>query len=166
MGAEIGETNRRMDQGEPIADLEVRAGPLRGIEVPPDRAPSMIDEYPILAAIAAHATGPTVMRGIAELRVKESDRIAAMVTGLAALGVEVEELEDGMIVRGQGGRPPARQDVRIETEMDHRIAMSFLIYGLGAQGPVKVLGCEMIETSFPGFANLLNGLGGRIEAAP
>ncbi len=169
MGAIIGETNRRMDQGEPIADLEVRAGPLRGIEVPPDRAPSMIDEYPVLAAIAAHATGPTVMRGIAELRVKESDRIAAMVTGLKSLGVEVEELDDGMIVHGNGGHggpPPARRDSRVETEMDHRIAMSFLVYGLGAQAPVKVSGCEMIETSFPGFAKLMNGLGGRIEAAP
>ena len=165
MGALIGESNRRMDQGEPIADLQVRAGPLRGIEVPPERAAAMIDEYPILAAIAAHAAGPTVMRGIAELRVKESDRIAAMVTGLRALGVQVEELEDGMIVQGHGGPPPARQDARIETEMDHRIAMSFLVYGLGAQGPVKVQGCEMIETSFPGFANLINALGGQIEAA-
>jgi 3-phosphoshikimate 1-carboxyvinyltransferase len=163
MGARIEETNRREDQGEPIADLLVRAGPLQGIEVPPARAPSMIDEYPVLAAIAAFATGATVMRGIAELRVKESDRIKAMVNGLRALGVAVEELEDGLIVQGHGGPAPARSDIRIETEMDHRIAMSFLVYGLGAQSPVTVMGCEMIETSFPGFADLMNGLGGHIE---
>ncbi|MBT6429986.1 MAG: 3-phosphoshikimate 1-carboxyvinyltransferase, partial [Rhodospirillaceae bacterium] len=105
----------------------------------------------------------TVMRGIAELRVKESDRIKAMVNGLRALGVAVEELEDGLIVQGHGGPAPARSDIRIETEMDHRIAMSFLVYGLGAQSPVTVMGCEMIETSFPGFADLMNGLGGHIE---
>ncbi len=165
MGAVIEESNARTDQGEPIADLLVRAGPLRGIEVPPERAPAMIDEYPILAAIAAFATGRTVMRGIAELRVKESDRIGAMVNGLQALGVDVEELDDGLIVQGHGGPAPARQGVRIETEMDHRIAMSFLIYGLAAQAPVTVMGCEMIATSFPGFADLINNLGGRIEGS-
>ena len=165
MGADIGKSNRREVQGEPIADLVVRAGPLKGIEVPPQRAPAMIDEYPILAAIAAFATGKTIMRGIGELRVKESDRIAAMVAGLRAMGVAVEELEDGLIVQGHGGPAPAQPEARIATEMDHRIAMSFLVYGLGARAPVTVLGCEMIETSFPGFADLMNGLGGRIEAA-
>jgi 3-phosphoshikimate 1-carboxyvinyltransferase len=165
MGAEITEQNRRRHQGEAIADLRVRAGPLRGIEVPPERAPAMIDEYPVLAALAAFADGPTVMRGIGELRVKESDRITAMANGLGALGVTVEELEDGLIVQGGNGAAPVRDDVCIDTEMDHRIAMSFLVYGLGAQGPVRVAGCEMIETSFPGFAALMNGLGGRIEVA-
>ncbi|MDP6689321.1 MAG: 3-phosphoshikimate 1-carboxyvinyltransferase, partial [Alphaproteobacteria bacterium] len=100
-----------------------------------------------------------------ELRVKESDRITAMANGLGALGVTVEELEDGLIVQGGNGAAPVRDDVCIDTEMDHRIAMSFLVYGLGAQGPVRVAGCEMIETSFPGFAALMNGLGGRIEVA-
>ncbi|MBT4168897.1 MAG: 3-phosphoshikimate 1-carboxyvinyltransferase, partial [Rhodospirillaceae bacterium] len=163
MGAQITEQNRRQDQGEPIADLRVRHGQLHGIEVPLERAPAMIDEYPVLAALAAFAKGPTVMRGIAELRVKESDRIAAMAKGLSALGVAVEELQDGLIVQGHDGPAPAKAGVSIDTEMDHRIAMSFLIYGLGAQGPVRVAGCEMIETSFPGFAALMTGLGARIE---
>ena len=163
MGAQITEQNRRQDQGEPIADLRVRHGQLHGIEVPLERAPAMIDEYPVLAALAAFAKGPTVMRGIAELRVKESDRIAAMAKGLSALGVAVEELQDGLIVQGHDGPAPAKAGVSIDTEMDHRIAMSFLIYGLGAQGPVRVAGCEMIETSFPGFAVLMTGLGARIE---
>ncbi len=163
MGAVIEESDRRQNQGEAIADLHIKAGPLQGIEVPPDRAPAMIDEYPILAAIAAFAGGRTVMRGIGELRVKESDRIAAMVKGLRSLGVTVEELEDGMIVEGGAGPAPALADAAIETDMDHRIAMSFLVYGLGAQGPVTVKGCEMIETSFPGFVDLMADLGGQIE---
>ncbi|MDP7548368.1 MAG: 3-phosphoshikimate 1-carboxyvinyltransferase, partial [Alphaproteobacteria bacterium] len=158
------ERNRRQDQGEPIADLVVRAGPLRGIEVPGERAPAMIDEYPILAAVAAFASGATVMRGIGELRVKESDRISAMANGLGALGVQVEELEDGLIIQGHDGPAPAAKGVCINTEMDHRIAMSFLVYGLAAQGPVQVAGCEMIETSFPGFSELMAGLGAHIEA--
>ncbi|MDA1098949.1 MAG: 3-phosphoshikimate 1-carboxyvinyltransferase [Proteobacteria bacterium] len=166
MGAQITEHNRRQDQGEPIADLIVRAGPLRGIEVPSERAPAMIDEYPILAAVAAFASGRTVMRGISELRVKESDRISAMANGLGALGVQVEELADGLIVHGHDGAAPIRNCVSINTEMDHRIAMSFLVYGLAAQGPVRVTGCEMIDTSFPGFVELMTGLGARIEDAP
>ena len=164
MGAQITERNRRADLGEPIADLVVRAGPLKGIEVPPERAPAMIDEYPVLAALAAFAQGPTVMRGIAELRVKESDRIAAMVKGLSTLGVRVEELPDGMVVHGHNGPAPANPGVLIDSEMDHRIAMSFLVYGLGARNPVRVDGCDIIETSFPGFADLMQTLGGRIEA--
>ena len=164
MGAVIEESGSRYDQGELVADLTVRAGPLRGIEVPPERAPAMIDEYPILSALAAFAHGETVMRGIGELRVKESDRISAMVNGLNALGTKVEELEDGMIVHGHSGPAPARQNTFIKTEMDHRIAMSFLVYGLGAQGSVRVQDCEMINTSFPRFLGLMNGLGGKIEA--
>lgn len=165
MGAQITERNRRQDQGEPIADLVVRAGPLRGIEVPSERAPAMIDEYPILAAAAAFASGRTVMRGIGELRVKESDRISAMANGLGALGVQVEELADGLIVHGHDGAAPARNGICIDTEMDHRIAMSFLVYGLAAQGPVQVAGCEMIDTSFPGFIDLMTGLGARMVDA-
>ncbi len=166
MGARITERNRRQVQGESVADLVVRAGPLRGIEVPGERAPAMIDEYPILAAMAAFAAGPTVMRGIGELRVKESDRIAAMVKGLGGLGVQVEELSDGLIVHGHDGPAPANDGVCIDTEMDHRIAMSFLVYGLAAQGPVNVSGCEMIVTSFSGISELMTGRGGRIGAAP
>jgi 3-phosphoshikimate 1-carboxyvinyltransferase len=165
MGAEIAESERRQLQAEPMADLRVRAGALHGIEVPPERAPAMIDEYPILAVVAAFAEGETVMRGIEELRVKESDRIAAMVGGLRALGVEVEELPDGLVVRGGRVPAPAPAGVVIETDMDHRIAMSFLVYGLGAAAPVTVAGCQMIDTSFPGFAQAMAGLGARLAPA-
>lgn len=164
MGALIEISDHRYDQGEPIANLKVRAGPLQGIEVPPERAPAMIDEYPILSALAAFADGKTVMRGIGELRVKESNRITAMINGLKALGAEAEELEDGMVVYGHNGPAPARQNNQIESRGDHRIAMSFLVYGLGAQDTVKVKDCDMIETSFPNFIDLMNGLGGKIAA--
>ena len=164
MGALIEESNRRYHQGELIANLKVRAGPLRGIEVPSERAPAMIDEYPILSALAAFADGRTVMRGIGELRVKESDRISAMVNGLNELGAHAEEIEDGMVVYGHSGPAPARKNNQIESRGDHRIAMSFLVYGLGAQDAVKVKDCDMIETSFPNFINLMNGLGGKIVA--
>ena len=164
MGAIIEESDVQYNQGEPIANLKVRAGPLLGIEVPPERAPAMIDEYPILSVLAAFAEGKTVMRGIGELRVKESDRISAMVNGLKALGVRAEELEDGMVVYGHSGNPPAHQKNKIESRGDHRIAMSFLVYGLGARNSVKVTDCEMIETSFPNFIDLMNDLGGKIVA--
>ena len=164
MGATIEESDRRYNQGEPIANLKVRAGPLLGIEVPPERAPAMIDEYPILSVLAASAEGKTVMRGIGELRVKESDRISAMVNGLTSLGVRAEELEDGMVVYGHSGPPPARGKKQIESRGDHRVAMSFLVYGLGAQKSVIVKDCDMIETSFPNFIDLMNGLGGKIVA--
>ena len=163
MGAAIEVTGLRQAGGEPVADLKVRGGALRGVVVPPERAPSMIDEYPILAVAAAFAAGSTIMRGIGELRVKESDRIAAMAVGLKACGVSVEEFEDGMIVHGSG-RPPEGGG-RIETRMDHRIAMAFLVLGLAAERAVTIDDSRMIDTSFPGFAALLNGLGARIAAA-
>ncbi|MEQ9639932.1 MAG: 3-phosphoshikimate 1-carboxyvinyltransferase [Alphaproteobacteria bacterium] len=166
MGADIVESNRRVLQGEPVADLTARAGTLRGIEVPPDVAASMIDEYPILAVAAAFAEGRTEMRGLAELRVKESDRLAMMANGLTALGVTVEELPDGLIVTGHGGPAPANAGVLIETAMDHRIAMSFLVYGMAAQGPVTVDDGSHIATSFPTFVSLMNGLGGSVGQAP
>jgi 3-phosphoshikimate 1-carboxyvinyltransferase len=147
--------------GEPVGDLHVRASRLRGVVVPPERAPSMIDEYPVLAAAAAFAEGPTVMRGIGELRVKESDRIALMAAGLRACGVEVEEERDGLIVHGRGGRP--RGGAQVATGGDHRIAMSHLVLGLGAVEPVVVDEPGMIATSFPGFVGLMRGLGARIE---
>jgi 3-phosphoshikimate 1-carboxyvinyltransferase len=123
----------------------------------------MIDEYPILAVAAACAEGRTVLRGLSELRVKESDRIAAMARGLIACGVPVEEFEDGLAIQGmgEGGRVPG--GVCVETHMDHRIAMSFLVLGLAARAPVGVDDAAMIDTSFPGFAALMRGLGAALE---
>lgn len=166
MGADIVHENPREEGGEPVADLRVRHGALRGVEVPPERAPSMIDEYPVLACLAAYAEGDTVMRGIKELRVKESDRIAATVAGLRANGIEVTEEEDGMIVHGRGqgsGSVPGGSTVK--THLDHRIAMSFLCLGLSADAPVTVDDAAPIATSFPGFMDLMTGLGAEIGPA-
>lgn len=158
MGADITETNPRVEGGEPVADLVIRASTLRGIEVPAGRAPSMIDEYPVLAAAAAAAHGTTRMRGLRELRVKESDRLSATAAMLVANGVRVEVEGDDLIVHGTGG-PPAGGG-RVETHMDHRIAMSALVLGLFARAPVAVDDGAFIETSFPGFAALINGMSG------
>ena len=160
MGADLQILNRREESGEPVGDLVARYGPLKGVEVPADRAPSMIDEYPILAVAAAFAEGPTVMRGIGEMRVKESDRIALMAAGLEACGVDLAEEPEGMIVTGYG-RPP-RGGALVETHGDHRIAMAHLVLGLGAQNPVKVDEPGMIATSFPTFRDLMAELGARI----
>lgn len=157
MGADIERLNPREEGGEPVADLQVRYSALRGIEVPPERAPCMIDEYPVLACLAAYADGDTVMRGIRELRVKESDRIAATVAGLRANGVEVTEHEDGMTVHGGSGTVSGGGTV--ETHLDHRIAMSFLCLGLNAQRPVTVDDAAPIATSFPQFETLMSDLG-------
>lgn len=163
MGADIRTRNERDLAGEPVADLHVSAGALTGVEVPASRAPSMIDEYPVLAVAAALAEGKTVMRGLGELRVKESDRLAAMARGLAACGVEVEEGEDSLIVHGCGGQAPGGGT--IETDLDHRIAMAFLVLGMAAERPVTVDDGGPIETSFPGFVSLMNGLGAAIGPA-
>jgi 3-phosphoshikimate 1-carboxyvinyltransferase len=163
MGADLNWTNQRLDGGEPVADLVVRHRPLKGVSVPPERAPTMIDEYPILCVAAAMAQGETRIQGAAELRVKESDRIAAMARGLLACGVAVEELPDGMIVRGGGGRAPAGGAL-IATQMDHRIAMSFLVLGCVSAAPIAIDDAAMIDTSFPGFVELMNGMGARIGA--
>jgi len=162
MGADIEIANERSAAGEPVADLRVRASRLHGIEVPPERVPSMIDEYPILAIAAAAAQGPTVMRGLAELRVKESDRLAAMATGLAACGVAAEAGPDSLTVHGMARRPPGGGS--IATGLDHRIAMAFLVLGMAAERAVTIDDGEPIETSFPGFVALMNGLGARIGA--
>jgi 3-phosphoshikimate 1-carboxyvinyltransferase len=161
MGADITLLDAREEGGEPVADLQVRFTALAGIEVPPERAASMIDEYPILAALAATAEGRTVMRGIKELRVKESDRIDAMARGLEACGVTVEEGPDFLIVhgRGPGGVPGG---VTVASRLDHRIAMSFLCLGLAAKAPITVDDAGPIATSFPGFVDLLRGLGAEI----
>ena len=164
MGASIALEREREEGGERVADLLVKAGPLHGIEVPAERAPSMIDEYPILAVAAAAAEGRTVMQGLAELRVKESDRLAAVARGLAACGVTVEEGPDSLLVEGCGGRPPGGNRQPIETALDHRIAMSFLVLGLAAETPVRIDDAAPIETSFPGFVPLMAGLGARLGA--
>ena len=161
MGADIVFENPREEGGEPVADLRVRFGPMTGIEVPPERAPSMIDEYPILSVVAAFAEGKTVMRGVKELRVKESDRIDAMARGLEACGVRIEEDEDTLIVHGMGpGAVPG--GATCATHLDHRIAMSFLILGLASKQPVSVDDASPITTSFPVFAPLMTGLGANI----
>jgi 3-phosphoshikimate 1-carboxyvinyltransferase len=160
MGADITLGGRREEAGEPVADLRVRGGRLTGVEVPAGRAPSMIDEYPILSVAAALAKGTTVMRGLGELRVKESDRLAAVANGLRACGVEVEDGPDYLVVHGGPDRP--RGGAEIAANLDHRIAMAFLIMGMVAEKPVSVDDGTPIETSFPGFATLMNGLGARI----
>jgi 3-phosphoshikimate 1-carboxyvinyltransferase len=161
MGADIEFQNPREEGGEPVADLRVRASALKGIEVPEERAASMIDEYPILSVVAACADGTTVMRGVKELRVKESDRIDAMARGLEACGVRIEEEEDVLIVHGMGaGGVPGGATAR--THIDHRIAMSFLVLGLAAQKPVGVDDGSPIATSFPAFEGLMAGLGAQI----
>ncbi|HSZ73352.1 MAG TPA: 3-phosphoshikimate 1-carboxyvinyltransferase [Rhizomicrobium sp.] len=157
MGADIAITNARESGGEKIGDLIARFSHMKGVEVPPERAPAMIDEYPILAIAASFAEGRTVMRGLEELRVKESDRLAAIIAGLRANGVKVEELEDGMIVEGRSGDVPGGGHVA--THMDHRIAMSFLTMGLASREAVTVDDVSMIATSFPEFEPLMKNLG-------
>jgi 3-phosphoshikimate 1-carboxyvinyltransferase len=163
MGARIEYQNRREEGGEPVADLRVRFSALKGIEVPPDRAPSMIDEYPILAALAATADGATVMRGIKELRVKESDRIDAMARGLEACGIRIEVGTYYLIVHGRGPRGVAG-GATVSSRLDHRIAMSFLCHGLAAQAPNRVDDGGPIATSFPGFVPLMKRRGAEIGA--
>ncbi|MBS0410233.1 MAG: 3-phosphoshikimate 1-carboxyvinyltransferase [Proteobacteria bacterium] len=166
MGADLTIENAREEGGEQVGDVVARHSALRGVAVPPERAPSMIDEYPILAVAAAYADGPTVMRGIGELRVKESDRIAMMAAGLSACGVGVEEEPEGLIVAGTARANHAvRGGGLVHTHGDHRIAMSHLILGLGAEEAVAVDEPGMIATSFPGFGALMAGLGAEIEAA-
>jgi 3-phosphoshikimate 1-carboxyvinyltransferase len=163
MGADIAFENSREQGGEPVCDIRVRHSRLKGVTVPPERAPSMIDEYPILAVLAAYADGQTVMQGLAELRVKESDRLAATESGLMACGVDAHCEDDTLIVRGTGGK--VRGGATIATHMDHRIAMSFLVLGLQSEKAVTVDDVSMIETSFPSFFSVLESLGARFEAA-
>ncbi len=163
MGADIAFQNPRTEGGEPVADLRVRfSGAMKGIEVPPERAPAMIDEYPILSVVAACATGRTVMCGVKELRVKESDRIDAMARGLEACGIRIEEDEDTLIVHGMGaGQVPGGATAR--THIDHRIAMSFLVLGMAAKKPVSIDDASPIATSFPIFESLMIGLGASLS---
>jgi 3-phosphoshikimate 1-carboxyvinyltransferase len=160
MGADITLTKTSDLNGEPVADLRVRAAPLHGIDVPPTRAPSMIDEYPVLAIAAAHAKGDTVMRGLEELRVKESNRLSAIAEGLVACGVSVEATDDSLVVHGCGGDIPGGGQVA--TYHDHRIAMAFAVLGFAALQPVTIDDDQMIGTSFPTFTALAEGLGARL----
>ena len=163
MGADIAFENQREQGGEPVADIRARHSVLHGVEVPPERAPSMIDEYPILAVVAAFASGETRMSGLEELRLKESDRIAAVEAGLIACGADVKSGEDWLCVKGDGAAPAG--GARVKTQHDHRIAMSFLVMGLATAEPVEIDDAAMIATSFPDFAALMNGLGADIKAS-
>ena len=162
MGADLTFENGREEGGEPVADLLVRGSSLKGVEVPPERAASMIDEYPILSVAASFAEGHTVMRGVGELRVKESDRIAAMEAGLQANGVVTSSTEDSFTVEGRGidGVPGGGT---VTTHLDHRIAMSFLVMGLAAQNPVTIDDARPVATSFPNFEPLMKALGAEMR---
>ena len=161
MGADLTIENAREEGGEPVGDLVVRASKLKGIDVPPERAPSMIDEYPILCVAAAFATGTTRMTGVGELRVKESDRLEAMVQGLSACGVTIRSGDDWMEVDGLDDVPKGGAEIAVD--LDHRIAMSFLVLGLATENPVSIDDADAIATSFPGFVDLMEKLGARIE---
>jgi 3-phosphoshikimate 1-carboxyvinyltransferase len=160
MGADIERVNEREEGGEAVADLRVRASRLEGVEVPPERVPSMVDEYPILAVAAAFAEGVTRMRGLHELRVKESDRLAAVASGLTAAGVRNVVDGDDLIVHGEG---TPRGGGTAATHLDHRIAMAFLVMGLAARQGMGIDDGAMIATSFPTFIPLMRELGASIR---
>jgi 3-phosphoshikimate 1-carboxyvinyltransferase len=161
MGADIALGDPREESGEPVADLTVKASALKGITVPAERAPSMIDEYPILAMAAACAKGTTRLCGLGELRVKESDRLTLVAEGLTACGARVEIEGDDLIIHGNG-KPPLG-GATVKTSMDHRIAMSFLVLGMAANEPVRIDDSSMIATSFPRFVEMMNGLGSKLN---
>ena len=162
MGGDITLSGHRIEGGEEVADIRVRSSKLRGIDVPPARAASMIDEYPILSVAASMAQGTTMMTGVAELRVKETDRIAVMAAGLKACGVDVTEGEDFMSVTG--GETPPMGDAVINSQHDHRIGMSFLVLGMVSQAQIQVDDVETINTSFPAFADKMNAIGASIQS--
>lgn len=161
MGADISFENRRELCGEPVADIRARSATLKGVTVPASRAASMIDEYPILSVTAAFAAGETRMDGVEELRVKESDRLAAIEAGLNANGVTTASGPDWLVVKGMNGAVPG--GARVATHLDHRIAMSFLVMGLATQKPVSIDDASMIATSFPDFVALMRGLGANMR---
>jgi 3-phosphoshikimate 1-carboxyvinyltransferase len=164
MGADIEFRNERAQGGEPVADILVRHSRLKSVRVPPERAPSMIDEYPVLACLAAFAEGETRMEGLSELKVKESDRLAATAAGLAANGVPAKVEGDTLIVGGCGSSGNVRGGGTVATHLDHRIAMAFLTLGLGADRPVTVDDADTIATSFPEFRGLMERLGATFAA--
>jgi 3-phosphoshikimate 1-carboxyvinyltransferase len=161
MGADITKLNQRVEGGEPVADLRIRAGVLKGADIPPERAPTMIDEYPVLAMAAACAQGRTRMRGLAELRVKESDRLTGTAEGLAACGATVTIEGDDLIVEGTG-KPP-QGGATIQSRLDHRMAMAFLVLGLATRDPVALDDARTIASSFPDFAPLMRTLGAEFK---
>ena len=165
MGADIEVMNARNAGGEDVADLRVQHSELKGVAVPAERAPSMIDEYPVLAVAASFAEGTTIMTGLEELRVKESDRLAAVARGLELNGVDCNEGETSLTVRGvPGGKGLGNaKGEAVKTHLDHRIAMSFLVMGLASEYPVTVDDARMIATSFPEFMSLMTGLGAKID---
>ncbi|MER8906328.1 3-phosphoshikimate 1-carboxyvinyltransferase [Mesorhizobium sp. M0854] len=168
MGARIDIIDPRNEGGEDVADLRVRYSELKGVTVPPERAPTMIDEYPVLAVAASFAEGETLMLGLEELRVKESDRLSAVANGLKLNGVDCSEGEASLVVRGKPGgkglgQHPNGQGTIVQTHLDHRIAMSFLVMGLATEKPVTIDDQAMIATSFPEFMGLMKGLGAEIE---
>jgi len=159
MGADIREEHPKERSGEKVADLMVRHAPLRGIEVPLEHVPDMIDEFPVLFVTAAAARGTTTIRGAAELRVKESDRIATMAAGLRELGIAITETSDGAVIEGG-----ALRGGEVDSVGDHRVAMSFGVAGAIAADPIRISGCETVATSFPGFLDLANRAGLAIGA--
>jgi len=161
MGANVEQVNARMAGGEPVADLRVRAARLRGIHIPDAQVPLAIDELPVILIAAAFAEGETVLTGAEELRVKESDRIAAMAAGLAAIGIDARETPDGMIVRGGSAKGGI-----VDSRGDHRIAMAFAVAALRADRPITILDCKNVDTSFPGFAGVARTTGLGIEVVP
>jgi 3-phosphoshikimate 1-carboxyvinyltransferase len=163
MGADLSVANERIEGGEPIGDITARAGTLRAVDLPPDRAPSMIDEYPVLAVAAACAAGTSRFRGLSELRVKESDRLAATAAMLQANGVKVSIEGDDLLVVGAGGPPDGGGTVL--TQMEHRLAMSGVVLGLAARMAVRIDDVAFVDTSFPGFVDLMRRLGADIAAA-
>jgi 3-phosphoshikimate 1-carboxyvinyltransferase len=160
MGADIGVVNRRTAGGEEVGDIRVKASRLKGIQVPAARAPAMIDEYPVLAVAAAFAEGDTLMQGIGELRVKESDRIAGMAAGLKANGVSTDDAQETLVVHGMAKVPGGAS---VETRLDHRIAMSFLVLGMAAENPVTIDDAATIATSYPNFRQSMASLGAAFE---
>ena len=165
MGADITESAQRIVGGEPVADLRVRGAVLRGIDIPPEWVPLAIDEFPELFVAAACAEGVTRLTGAEELRVKESDRIAAMANGLSAIGLPVDATADGMRIRGRGGEATPFAGGVVESRGDHRIAMAFSVAALRARAPIRILDTENVNTSFPGFATLAGSVGLPITVA-
>jgi 3-phosphoshikimate 1-carboxyvinyltransferase len=163
MGGDIGVSNRRAIGGEEVGDIRVKASRLKGIQVPAARAPTMIDEYPVLAVAAAFAEGDTLMQGIGELRVKESDRIAAVGAGLKANGIAAEEAPEALLVHGMAKVPGGGT---VPTSLDHRIAMSFLVLGLAAEAAVTIDDARTIATSYPDFRTAMTALGAAFEDVP